>query len=165
MKPKSPLFFKTRNTRSDKKTEGLCNTFRNFKEIRTFFYELDTEMIQHLQKVKDVYERENLDYMIHRTGSKGYHFLSPTIITKKRWIRLMRELKDVNPKCPMTTLRTEPNKYPNESESWYRFEKFEGLGNIKFNSLEMCQYLFKIFRCHFQGLVPTELKIVHYPLP
>ena len=77
----------------------------------------------------------------------------------------MTELKEINKKCPMTTLRWLPNKYPNESEIWYTNEYRIDPNNSRRNSDEFSKLLNKIFQTHFEGTINTDLKFVRYPLP
>lgn len=164
--------------RSNQFTTGLCNTFKG-TTAKTLFFELDhydpiTEIHENreqyhikINKVRDVYEFYQLDYMTHKTQN-GIHFLSPTILSKEKWKKVIDELRDLNRKCPMNTLRVEPNKYPNESEFWYRVESKVWDYNQPINSSNMCNYLNKIFgRLIFVGNpeMDYDLKIVRYPLP
>jgi hypothetical protein len=152
--------------RSNKFTVGLCNTFTDCKNLRTLFFELDKEHLDQYSRICKIYDDNKLDYFIHKTGSGGYHFISPTMITKERWKNIMNEVKDVNPKCPMTTLRMQPNKYFGEDSFWYfiYIEKhFDD--NYKCNSKNMSDYLNHIFKTKFDGLLQDEIKIVRYPLP
>ena len=150
--------------RSNKFTTGLCNTFSD-SELRCFFFELDKEHLEHYDTVIDVFDDYELDYILHKTGSGGYHWISPTMITKLQWREMMSQVRHINPKCPMTTLRVEPNKHPNEDMIWYTCMQSNWKGNIKLNSREMCFYLNKIFGTQLTGEIPTTLKIVRYPLP
>jgi hypothetical protein len=154
-----------KQNRSSVYTIGLCNTFENFKKIRTFFFELDVSNKDQFNAVCDLYKQQKLDYLVHKTGSGGYHFLSPTIITKERWSRLIKAVREFNRDCPMLCLRVKPNKYPNEDQIWYRVETYQKFENERYNSREMSNYLNKIWGTHFIGNVETELKIVNYPLP
>ena len=117
-----------------------------------------------MSKVMDVYQRFGCDLIVHRTGN-GWHFLSPTLLSLRDWKEAMTELKDINPKCPQSTLRWIPNKYPNESEIWFSFEHRNNTHNIRRNSTELSQLLNKTFKTDFMGEVTTELKFVRYPLP
>ena len=150
-----------KKNRSNKFTAGLCNTFADI-EARCFFFEIDDP--KDFDTVEQFYEDEALDVLIHKTGSGGYHFLSPTQMTPDVWKIKMQALRGINPKCPMTTLRMEPNKYPQEDLLWY-ITKIHQFDNEKFNSKDMCQYLNKIFGCNLKGSCTGNLKIVRYPLP
>lgn len=129
------------------------------------FFELDKDEIEYDHLVTKTYLDYGLDYLIHKTGGGGKHYLSPTLISKAEWKEIMNRLRFLNKNCPMTTLRVQPNKYPNESEIWYRTDKYSDPENQSLNSREMCQYLNKIFKSNFVGEIPTDLKIVRYPLP
>lgn len=147
--------------RSNTFTTGLCNTFDK-SEFRCFFFEIDDPT--HYDRITEFYFNNDLDVLTHRTGSGGYHFISPTMINKEKWKSLMLELKDINPKCPMTTLRVEPNKYPNESELWYRYETWTHDQDFN-NNKEMCIYLNHIFKSNLKGILNGGMKLVRYPLP
>ena len=154
-----------KKNRSNKFTIGLCNTFKGSKNLKTLFFELDREHFEKYDYVNRVYQNNGLDYFVHKTGSGGFHFISPTMITKSRWKKIMIELKFINPKCPMTTLRIKPNKYYNEENFWYFSYIEKHYDNLKHNSLMMCNYLNRIFHTKFEGEVLDEMIIVNYPLP
>jgi len=126
---------------------------------------LDKEHREFYQEVCTLYEMEELDYLVHRTGGGGYHFISPTMITKEYWKAMHEELKLINPKCPMTTLRIEPNKYPNEDLVWYSSHAVVNTAPDEQNNLQIVHLLNRIFGCKFVGTGAGEMKIVRYPLP
>lgn len=165
-----------KKNRSNQYTTGLCNTFSG-TDLKTLFFEVDKydprtqthneNYVRELQIVNSIYRRLGLDYLVHKTQN-GCHFLSPTMIPKLFWSKIIKEdLRDINRKCPMTTLRVEPNKYPNESEFWYRVDAFYFDGNDIRNNFNMCNYLNKIFGTSFRGSPDNnqDIKIVRYPLP
>jgi hypothetical protein len=153
----------THRPQSNKYTTGLVCTFADIP-LRTFFFELDTEHREFYNDVCDFYNLEELDYIVHRTGGGGYHFVSPTMISLGRWTALHEELKNINSECPMITLRMKPNKHPNEELVWYNshVERFNTIPSQ--NNLQMCRYLNKIFGSDFKGTGAGEMKIVEYPL-
>ena len=153
-----------KKNRSNKYTQGLVIT-NNTNDKRFLFFELDkgyTE--QEKELVLRVYRSNGLDVLVHRTGS-GIHFISPTLIELSTWKKAINYLKDINKKCPMTTLRWTPNKYPNESEIWYTSEHWTDPNNDRNNSLNLCLLLNRAFHTKFFGTVETDLKFVRYPLP
>ena len=153
-----------KKNRSNKFTQGIVIT-NNTNDKRFLFFEVDKPLNEaHFSKVIDVYLRFGCDVLVHRTGN-GWHFLSPTLLNLQDWKEAMKELKEINKKCPMTTLRWIPNKYPNESEIWFTFEHRDNTHNIRRNSLELSQLLNKTFKTDFEGSIETELKFVRYPLP
>ena len=153
-----------KKNRSDKYTIGLCNTFKDSK-LKVLFFELDKGQTIEFNDVEQTFIKNELDYFIHKTGSGGYHFLSPTLLTAGRWHYIIQNLKKLNPKCPMTTLRMKPNKYYDEDFYWYQIYDEAYFDNEKFNSIQMCNYLNRLFKTHFKGTIETELNIVSYPLP
>ena len=154
-----------KKNRSNKFTIGLCNTFKDNTKLRTLFFELDREHMDEYEYVNKVYQKNKLDYFVHKTGSGGFHFISPTMITKARWNKIMKLLKSINPKCPMTTLRVKPNKYYNEDQFWYFTYIEKHYENREHNSRMMCNYFNRIFKTHFKGALLDEIIIVQYPLP
>ena len=70
--------------RSNKFTKGLVCTYAN-SPLRSFFFELDKEHKKFYDYISDFYNTEELDFIVHRTGGGGYHFISPTMISKGRW--------------------------------------------------------------------------------
>ena len=116
-------------------------------------------------KTKNTYEKFELDYFIHATGN-GIHFLSPTLIDRVLYKKFMNVLKDINTKCPMTTLRTKPNKYENEKDYFFEIVEIKKFSNNKkANCLEMCDFLNETFNTDFEGTHKGKIIKVKYPLP
>ena len=161
-----------KTNRSNRFTQGIVIT-NNTNDKRFLFFELDHPITpEQKQKVLDVYRSFGLDVLWHRTGN-GIHFLSPTLITLETWKEAIALLKDINKKCPMTTLRWLDNdgikrgewKYPFEPEIWFTNEFRSDPLNIRRNSDELSNELNQKFHSDFMGNVSTELKFVRYPLP
>jgi len=153
-----------KKNRSDTFTQGVCITFENDTENRRMcFFELDNTDKRDLDRVLDNYRLFGLDCLYHRTRL-GYHFLSPTVVSLDTWKQFMDNLKDLNKKCPMTTLRVQPNKYPNEDQIWYTSEILEFFNKAR-NSKPMCVLLYHWFRKRFNGDLDLHPKLVRYPLP
>ncbi len=153
-----------KKNRSNKYTTGLVIT-NNTNDQRFLFFELDKPVdITDKEKVIDVYRHYGLDYCIHRTGD-GLHFISPTLISIETWKKAMTELKEINKKCPMTTMRWLPNKYPNEDQIWFSSSDRVCSDNIRRNSDQLSKLLNKNFHSMFEGSIDTDLKFVRYPLP
>ncbi len=135
--PENGAKFPLKQNRSNRFTTGLVCTFEGTTD-RCFFFELDYEHRDKYQEVATFFDMECLDWLVHRTGGGGYHFISPTMVSKEQWIAMHLELKDINPKCPMTTLRMIPNKYTNEDMFWYNTH-YEALNSQDENNNEqMC---------------------------
>ncbi len=154
-----------KKNRSETYTIGLCNSFKDSK-LKVLFFELDKEHSRNIDEVKYIFIKNELDYFIHRTGSGGYHFLSPTLMSGGRWHYIIQEVKHLNRECPMNTLRVKPNKYYQEDFYWYQIiDQKQFSGNYGLNSNQLCNYFNRIWKTKFMGVVPTELNIVQYPLP
>ncbi len=153
-----------KKNRSNKYTTGLVITNESNNQ-RFLFFELDNPFNQEdYDKVFGIYQHYGLDLCCHRTGN-GLHFLSPTLIDLETWKEAMKELKQINKKCPMTTLRWIHNKYPQEREIWFSATFWSDPNNIRRNSNELSCLLNKMFNTDFVGTVTTNLKFVRYPLP
>ncbi len=153
-----------KKNRSNKYTTGLVITNKT-NDQRFLFFELDKPINpDDKYGVIDVYRRYGLDLLIHRTGD-GIHFISPTPIDVETWKKAMKLLKNINKKCPMTTLRWLPNKHPNEEQIWYSTEHWYHAGSNRGNSDQLSKLLNKQFNSSFEGIVDTDLKFVRYPLP
>ena len=153
-----------KKNRSNKFTQGIVIT-NHTNEKRFLFFEIDKPLNGiHFEKVMNVYHRFGCDVLVHRSGN-GWHFLSPTLLDVETWKEAMKELKDINKKCPQTTLRWIPNKYPQESEIWYNHYDRVDPNNIGRNSDELSKLLNHTFHTSFEGTIQTELKFVRYPLP
>mgnify|MGYP003647714908 CR=1 FL=1 len=131
-----------------KRTKGLvCTVTENQKKDKNrklFFFEIDFFSLELRNKILDVYEKNKLDVIFHRTGGSGIHFLSPTLINLKKWKEIHSELLLINKRCPMICLRILGNKYPNENVFFYKC-------GVRINSTpdknieSLCLYLNKIF--------------------
>ena len=153
-----------KKNRSNKFTQGIVIT-NDTNNKRFLFFETDNPFVQEeYDKVLNVYRSYGLDCLVHRTGN-GLHFISPTLINIKTWKEAMSKLKEINKKCPMTTLRWLPNKYPNEDKIWYSSEHWYHSDNIRLNSHNLSILLNKAFGSKFEGSIDTDLKFVRYPLP
>ena len=166
-----------KKNRSNIFTDGICNTLKDDKNLKMVFFELDKkselDMIYDIVKVEDTYKKFELDYFIHRTGN-GLHFLSPTLIDKILYKKFMNILKDINTKCPMTTLRVNPNKYENEKDYFFEIVEIKKFPNNKkgthlindnANCKEMCEFLNSTFNTNFEGTHKGKIIKVKYPLP
>ncbi len=156
----------------DKMTVGLTSTLDPMDEkhdsFRFFFFETDKPYNnEHFIRLKELYERNNLDVLVHQTGGGGLHFKSPTLITKDLWKELMDEVKDINPACPQITLRTKPNKYVDEPSVWYKNSVgYSGEIAEFFNVEELCNLLNTWFGSDFKSRgLHGVLRFVKYPLP
>ena len=153
-----------KKNRSNKFTKGIVIT-NNTNELRFLFFETDNPFVQEeYDKVLNVYRSYGLDCLVHRTGN-GLHFLSPTLIELQTWKKAIAELKHINKKCPMTTLRWWPNKHNSEDQIWDSFEHWSDPNNYRNNSFEFSILLNKTFGSDFEGNIRTDLKFVRYPLP
>ncbi len=153
-----------KKNRSETYTVGLCNTFKDSK-LKVLFFELDKEHSRNIDEVKYIFIKNELDYFIHRTGSGGYHFLSPTLMSAGRWHYIIQEVKHLNKECPMNTLRTKPNKYYQEDYYWYQIIDQRQFDNEKVNSLDLCILFNRLWKTQFKGIIPTEIIQPPYPLP
>ena len=151
--------------RKGKWTKGLTVKVPNDDNMRYMLFELDYEHLEFYDLVKNVFWSFELDLLIHKTGSGGYHFISPTVITKDQWKKIHNRLENINKKCPMTCLRMIPNKHPNEADIWYRTDCITHFENYNFNSKQMCQYLNKVFGTNLLGSLDYDINIVSYRLP
>ena len=152
-----------KKNRSNKYTTGLVIT-NNTNDKRFLFFELDKPINGELEEVKDVYRSYGLDLLIHRSHN-GVHFISPTLLDVETWKAAIKELKHINKKCPMTTLRWLPNKYPNEDLVWLTSEYWTWANSLRTNSDQLSILLNKSFGSKFMGSIDTDLKFVRYPLP
>ncbi len=147
-------------------TEGLAIT-NHTNSARFMFFEIDFPFIQKEHDlILDTYAKFGIDVLVHRSFN-GIHYISPTLLSKEGRLFALLDLQKINKMCPCVTLRTQPNKYPNEELIWYSKAKAYynndtlGMGNSK----QLSNLLNHWFGSHFVGLIDTELKFVNYPLP
>ncbi len=153
-----------KKNRSNNWTTGLACTIAN-SDLRFVLFDLDKPYSSvNFNRIVDAYKSRELDLLVHRT-SGGWHFISVTLVDKKTWKDIMFELNDINPKCPHTTLRIDPNKYPDEKLIWFNSSVGYFINNKDCNSKELSNLLNKWFGARFEGSISTELKFVKYPLP
>ena len=144
-------------------TLGLINQIDRNTEKKLFFFETDIDDPNIHDLILSVYKKYNLTVLFHKTGSGGKHYLSPTIIDIKTWKEAHLQLKFINIKCPMICLRVKPNKYPNESEYFYRHEiKNNEIDTWNKNSETICNFLNKIFGSKLIGKLEGDLQTVKY---
>ena len=144
-------------------TLGLINQIDRNTEKKLFFFETDIDDPNIHDLILSVYKKYNLTVLFHKTGSGGKHYLSPTIIDIKTWKEAHLQLKFINVKCPMICLRVKPNKYPNESEYFYRHEiKNNEIDTWYKNSETICNFINKIFGSKLIGKLEGDLQTVKY---
>ncbi len=146
-------------------TRGLAITNKT-NNLRFCFFEIDKAHIPALSRILGTYKFFRLDVCTHRTGA-GLHFISPSLIKLETWKNFHEVLKDINPKCPMTTLRIEANKYPNENQIWFcsQWHNFAVSGRCSLELLNLLRKWFHLY-CSTPAIPEhTDLKFVRYPLP
>ena len=149
------------------RTKGLVCSILNEdgsknKNKKLFFFEIDNHDIVLIDSILELYQKYELSVVYHKTG-KGVHFLSPTLIDLNMWKIIHKELLHINFKCPMICLRVLGNKYPNESNYFYK-------AGVKINCYQeknvksVCLFLNKIFDFEpkLGGLIKGDLQLVSY---
>lgn len=141
---------------AEKWTTGVtCNPRSG--EGRLFLFEVDREEMDKVPLVLGVLSRIFDMTFLHCTGN-GVHFYSSPLVTKEAWKEVHNLLRDINVKCPMTTLRVEPNKWVGEEKVWYQSYIIDH-ENGEYASLspEECAEFLEGFK--------KKLQTVRYPLP
>ena len=151
-------------------TKGISVT-NNTNDLWFFFFEIDHPYSEKtVDKIDRVYSDYTLDVLKHRSGN-GLHWISPTLLSKEKYKEVRDNLKDINPSCPMWTLRYESNKYVGEKNVWFNYSSRTNHDNILRNSIELCNLLNLWFHTRelcrhypyrFKGSVHTDLKMVKY---
>lgn len=145
-------------------TQGVCDIIANDKDRRLCLFEIDSFNPNDIKRIEANYQEYGLDVLKHRT-QMGFHYLSPSIVSRDTQKAFHGAIKDINPECPMTTLRIEPNKYPNEADIWFASAVAKNASNASRNSTEMCDLLNRIWGVDFRGSQKGSIKLVRYPLP
>lgn len=100
-------------------TTGLVNVPKNpeLKDCRYTLFELDSKRIPDVRKILEVYTEMLGSVYIHELIN-GFHFYNLKPISKTIYWDIIKEIKQLNPECPLTTLRIIPNKWRNEQKFW-----------------------------------------------
>ncbi len=145
----------------DNWTKGISVT-NNTNDLWFFFFEIDRPFSSKTHdRINSVYYDYSLDYVNHRTGN-GEHWLSPCLVTKELYKEIRSHLKDINPMCPMWTLRLISNKYVNEDQIFFNCSIRRFPDNLFRNSIELSNLLNRWSPSFFEGLIHTDLKRVKY---
>lgn len=128
--------------------------------LRFLLFEIDTKDFSIVKRVLRIYEKYNLSVYYHETAN-GFHFISLSAMTKEEHSKAIREIKYLNPLCPLIALRIKPNKWENEKLYWKN-------GAIVNNEcMETLERLSK-FRFWLEhgmiGLIGKHYRIGTYPL-
>ena len=166
------ILFIRKEENMTKYTTGLTSTLspndKLFRTHRFFFFEVDKASDTDIDRIDELYGDFQLDYIRHRTGggAGSYHWISPTLILKKEWKEMIYEVKDINIKCPQTTMRVKPNKYPNEENIWYsHIIGKHAIDPLTNNSDALTNRLNFWFAEDLKGKQPTIIRFVTYKLP
>ena len=140
------------------RTTGLVYTIteKGIKDPnkKLFFFEIDTHDNKLLNTILDVYEKNSLDVIFHKT-----------LISKDKWKECHESLKHINPKCPQICLRVEGNKYPNEDVYFYKAGIRINCDNSEKNVKSVCLFLNKVFDIpspQLAGEIEGEIVLVSY---
>lgn len=100
-------------------TSGIVNVplSPKLKDSRYTLFEIDTKNVNTVHKVLEIYDSYLGSVYVHETLN-GFHFYNLTPIDKKLYGEIIRQIKPINPECPLTTLRLLPNKWENEARYW-----------------------------------------------
>lgn len=104
------------------------------------FSDIDTKDKEILQQVLMVYKHRNLTAYYYET-KKGWHVVSPVLLSIRRWVRLVEQLKKILPDYKFDTIRYTPRRTDGKIlylEQW----------NMKeLESYDLIFYLHKIHQC------------------
>jgi hypothetical protein len=137
-------------------TSGIVNVPLNDINSRYTFFELDTKDREKLRKVISVYDYYGLACYIHSTIN-GYHFYNLSPVPKMFYWKIIREIKHLNPECPLITLRIIPNKWKDEKRYWNYSAVTRGMGEVELER-------FREWICKQRlPLIESNYKVVKYP--
>ena len=126
---------------------------------RYTFFELDTKDINKLRLVWTTYLNKLGSVFIHETMN-GYHFYNLTPIDKEAYGKFMRNLKYLNPECPMTTLRIIPNKWMGEYRYWRNYQLLE---NLLMDDVKLKEFSKWLIGCSY-NMIKCYYQVVRYPM-
>lgn len=126
--------------------------------FRYLFFELDNTDNDLLSIVLNTYKKYDLPVYVHRS-MRGYHFLSTRAITKELYWQAINEIKYLNPKCPLVTIRIKSNKWINEKNIFK--EGFIQTDNYNNCDLTLMQLKTWIERQAI-GLIAKHFKVLRY---
>lgn len=142
---------------NDNWTWGITCKHRTDPDRRLFMFELDGEHMDYLPFVTNVLADIFEMVLIHCTG-RGTHLFALPPTDKESWKIAHKILEDVNPSCPMTTLRITPNKWEGEELVWYHgYVYFRDEKRVSELNKKILEEFFKMLQEHFVA--------VQYPLP
>lgn len=128
---------------------------------RFLLFELDSIQSELLMKVHDVYSKYEIPYLAHRS-MRGWHFISVKPISKELYWQAVREIKPLNPECPLITIRVKPNKWRGEPELFKHviLEPLNYASHVDDNLFEF----YKMLKYQQLGLMAMKYKIVRYAI-
>jgi len=146
----------------DNYTKGLVNQINKNKNMKLFFFEIDSHDIKLVNLILETYQKYELTVVYHKT-QQGYHFISPTLLNLTMWKMIHKELIHINPTCPMITLRCQGNKYLGEEKFFYKAGVKINCHQEK-NVKSICLFLNKVFDFEpkLGGSLEGNLQLVSY---
>lgn len=139
-------------------TSGVTIVPKHDIDSRYTFFELDSKNIDNLHFVLDTYRANLGSCYVHETIS-GYHFYNFRRISKESYYRIIKLMKHLNPLCPLTVLRIEPNKWQNEARYW---RKGEIVGSINQDTYEL-QWFKSMLESQNIQAIKDIYEVVRYP--
>ena len=137
-----------------------ANTIYNNIPYFFLFYELDTKAKEHLRIIIDFFKNKRLAFLFYET-SKGYHVLSPALLTLRQWDNMRKELKELDLNYYHNlAIRLDRKKGDSKNCIWSNWsEQYEYS-----NSLNMLRIFEKKFNCELpcNDMVKTKLFYVQY---
>ena len=147
-------------------TQGLVNQISKDRNKKILLFETDNFNLDEFNLILETYKKFNLNCVYHRTGSGGFHFLSNTLLNLETWKKAILQLKEINKKCPMITLRVKSGKggiYPNENY-FYKSKVKINCDDPSKNVESVSLFLNKVFDFEpkLKGTLEGDLQLVSY---
>lgn len=141
-------------------TKGILCIPKGNRESRYLLFEFDSKKESLVTMVHNFYSDHFLPFYAHET-MLGWHFLSFRILSVREYNSFIKQLKPLNPDCPLTTLRVKPNKWIGEKELWKN--GFFDFTYATAKEKAVLQEFKRMLDFQFMGLMGKKYNLVVYP--
>lgn len=131
--------------------------YQTIPNMRYPYFELDSG--RGMASVLQSYKERQIPVYVHKT-MRGYHFLSTVSMITQEYLKWIKPLMHLNPKCPMVTLRIKPNKWIGETEVFNQYDIHEN--NATSDQISRLIELKEMVTKQYIGLLQNKYYVVRY---